>query len=625
MLDTTLATEFIPGTNIRGEVAGANWTFLLPQLELGRVICFGAPQAAALVTLARRADRVTVRCANAQQLQQVNVIREQYDLSNLCLMDATTSPASSLPALGFDLAVIVDGRSALRDLGWLANLQRVLTAKGLIYVEFGGPIERLWNGKALAALTERLGAAQVFWLTPLGGEMHTAVVMHDDATIDYFVHNRLYSSSVDLRVVKRTAQSLLRGQSRKPVQPQPLVRAAVASQADIAGGGGQKHRALLDLIGQVQRTLDSAERFVSRHRSLSHLTQRYGVLVGRAPAAELDRPPLYLCEIARTAGINLAGYRWGLSARGEYSSRKVLFFLFNGANQIPEYVVKMTRASALNPRLENESRALRVLHDKGVGDCETLPQVAFFGHHNDLAIVGETVIQGMPFEQQTSATAECLYVRAAIDWLIELGAATVNSTKVSPSQVAEALRSLFRRFTEIYRLSPEHHDFLSSQLTAIGQNPAGFPLVFQHGDPGTWNVMVSPTGRVAFLDWEAAETEGMPLWDLFYFMRAYGVLASRRAGIRNMLHGFVAQFLHDTAISALQIEATTRCCTRIGLPYDLVEPLFYTCWMHRALKEASRLAPSDVDRGHYISLLRLCIDQRAGATFQRLFSRQAAG
>src|SRR5215510_9626965 len=97
MLDTTLATEFISGTNVRGEVAGANWTFLLPRLELGQVICFGAPQAATLLTLSRWADQVMIRCANAQQLEQINTTSEQYDLSNICPIDATTCPISALP------------------------------------------------------------------------------------------------------------------------------------------------------------------------------------------------------------------------------------------------------------------------------------------------------------------------------------------------------------------------------------------------------------------------------------------------------------------------------------------------------------------------------------------------
>jgi len=40
MLELTLATQFVPGTNLRGEVSGANWMFLLPALDLERVICW---------------------------------------------------------------------------------------------------------------------------------------------------------------------------------------------------------------------------------------------------------------------------------------------------------------------------------------------------------------------------------------------------------------------------------------------------------------------------------------------------------------------------------------------------------------------------------------------------------
>jgi hypothetical protein len=625
MLDTTLATEFIPGTNVRGEVAGANWTFLLPQLSLGRVICFGAPSTAALVTLARRASKVLVRCAQPQQIQQLNAIGKQYDLDNISVSDPVAHPLAGLAPQSFDLAVFGDGLGALRDLGLLAHLQRILTADGLIYVEFGGPIERLWHAKALETLTNRFGVAQIFWLTPLGGEMHTAVPVQDEATTTYFVHQRLYSSSVDLRVAKRAAQAWLPARARKPAA-QPLRAQAAATGAtaierptQIRTGGRQKHKALLDLVGQVQRALDGAERFVSRNRPLNQWTQRYGVLIGGA-GAKLGQPPRYLCDIAQASGVNIANQRWGLSARGEYSSRKVLFFLFDGAKNEPEYVVKMTRAAALNPRLENERRALDLLASKGVGDHETVPQVAFFGHHHELAIVGETVVRGVPFEQRTSARASCAYVRQAIDWLIDLGAATVDRKGASPLQAAEGLDRLYQRFVDIYQVSEAHRSFLSAQLGAIRQSSGDFPLVFQHGDPGTWNAMVTPSERVAFLDWEAAEIAGMPLWDLFYFMRAFGVLAARRAGTRDMTRGFAEQYLQLTPIGDLLAEATRRACDQIGLVTSLVEPLFYTCWMHRSLKEATRLEQHNLERGHYISLLRMCIDQRNTPALQRLFA-----
>lgn len=112
----------------------------------------------------------------------------------------------------------------------------------------------------------------------------------------------------------------------------------------------------------------------------------------------------------------------------------------------------------------------------------------------------------------------------------------------------------------------------------------------------------------------------MPLWDLFYLMRAYGVLASRRSGTRDMTKGFAEQYLRDTSIGAMLVEATRRACERIGLVSLLVAPLFYTCWMHRSLKEATRLERSNLERGHYISLLRMCIDQRDTPALQRLFA-----
>ena len=46
------------------------------------------------------------------------------------------------------------------------------------------------------------------------------------------------------------------------------------------------------------------------------------------------------------------------------------------------------------------------------------------------------------------------------------------------------------------------------------------------------------------------------------------------------------------------------------MPGELVEPLFYTCWMHRALKESTRLTAGDLERGHYFSVLRASIKRR---------------
>jgi hypothetical protein len=334
------------------------------------------------------------------------------------------------------------------------------------------------------------------------------------------------------------------------------------------------------------------------------------VLVGRGALRSGDQPPAYLRRIASAAGVSIESHRWGLSARGEYRSRKVLFFLFNGSAETPEYIVKMTRDPALNPRLENEYRALAWLAERRIGDRETLPRAVFLGHHNDLAIVGETVIDGVPFEQRSTGAAGCPLAAAAIEWLTELGAASADTAAASGLEGSKALATLFDRFAQIYQLSPDQHAFLAGQIAAIGDSQGRFPLVFQHGDPGTWNIWVTPGQRVAFLDWEAAELQGMPLWDLFYFVRTYGSWSARAGSSGDVMKGFAGQFLSASPFQQLLIDATERYRARVGLPAELVEPLFYTCWMHRALKESTRLAAGSLDRGQYISVLRACIDQR---------------
>jgi hypothetical protein len=49
---------------------------------------------------------------------------------------------------------------------------------------------------------------------------------------------------------------------------------------------------------------------------------------------------------------------------------------------------------------------------------------------------------------------------------------------------------------------------------------------------------------------------------------------------------------------------------RVPVPTDAVLPLFHTCWMHRALKEATRLPANRLHAGHYVGLLLRGIEQQ---------------
>jgi aminoglycoside phosphotransferase len=568
MLDTTLATEFIPGTNLQGDVVGANWSYLLPNRELDQIVCLGAPPIASVMTLARIGRDVAVVSTDARASQQLGAASRRQGRSNVRVL-AAGGAALPFADSSVDLLLIADARGVqrlFRDPALQAEIQRVLTPAGLLYCEPHGLGDPAAGRAAGPKLLDGFGVPQLFWITPRVGEMQTAVPLHDAETTRYFYRHSLYSPSLRLRPLRR------------------------------------------------------AEQFLRKRKLFSGLMQRTGMLVGGTAAGLDERPPQYLRTLAQRAGIDLDQHRWGLSARSRFNSRKVLFFLFAPSSDEPEYIVKLTRDAAYNARLENECHALRLLHDRGLSAHGALPEVVFFGHHSDLAIVGETAINGAQFRARTKATADCPYARSAIDWLIDLGAATADPTAATPPHVAERLELLFNRFAQHYQLAPADRDFLTEQIALIAGSPAILPLVFQHGDSGVWNVMVRDDGVSVFLDWEAAEPQGMPLWDLFYFIRSFAMSVARTAGKQDSLSVFRQQFITDAPLSPLLIEATKRYCTRSGVPTQLVAPLFYTCWMHRALKEVTRLSAARLEQGHYVNLLRLCIEQRNAPVFRSLFS-----
>ena len=604
LLATTLAGEYRPGSNLKGEVAGANWLFLLPSLALETVLCLGIPSRASLRTLASFADRVLLLAGDAGGEERARQVVQALGMGNVqpLRLDGTGLP---LADRSVDLLVMasapvpappVDGPLAV-------ELLRLLKPGGHIFQEHRGARPPSIRAAGLAAVT--------FWVTPVtGGEIHTAVPVEDPTTARYFLEHRLFSPLATVLVQGR--KRALDGSKKAPGQG--------AGARPRGWKASLRSPAKRAVTGALQ-ALERGEAGLSRPRALRRWLGRHATLLSAQP---VDGPPRYLAQLAQEAGLSLEGFRWGLVARGDYSSRKLLFFLFEdeaGADGEPAYIVKMVRDPRFNPRLENEWQALEALARLDVLDPESYPRVAFAGHHAGLAMVGETNVAGAPFRERSQGTADCPHLHAAADWFTRLGAGTARLDGTNGQQTGAVLADLLARFQAIYRPDPALARFLEAQIRQLANADLPLPTVFQHGDPGTWNMRVTPSGKVALLDWEAAELQGMPLWDLFYFLRSYVVGAARKQGIAQRLEGFQRLFLAESPWSQAAVRFVDRYVQEVGVPREAVLPLFFTCWMHRSLKEANRLEPARLAQGHYVNLLRLCVEQQDSWTLQRLAQR----
>jgi SAM-dependent methyltransferase len=561
--EQALESQSVPGSNLKGSVDGANWCFLLPSLELGRVLAVGCPAPSSLATLSKLGDEVLVWADDERRFREI--------LANRSLRNVTTlsaDPGGALPLPDDDVDIVVFAEPWRERTGDDRNeLGRVLKPAGLVYAESRLPLARHRGSRGAGPQLDNTPGRVLLWAAPAWGELRFAAPAGDGAATAY----------LEERFLK------------------PFLR-----------------RRLLKRPGMVAARTPLANRVVRRRASI----------VTQAVESPLTAPPAYIRAIASEARVAIEGLRWAFAAPGAYSTQKALFFLFEDRATEPRCVVKITRDGRHNPRLENEWQALRLLQERGIGDERTRPSPLFFGHHAGLAIVGETAVVGRPFLERTQGSHGCPHARQVVQWLLDLGVSTAHPAS-DPSLVVGRLRALLARFEDLYRPDGETTALLEAQLAMLAANADDVRLVFQHGDPGPWNVVVTADGEPGFLDWEAADPDGMPLWDLFHFLRSFGLAVSQKAGTRDPNESFADQVLATSGLNRLLVETVRRFCHATGFSTRLVEPLFYLCWVHRAVKEASRLTEEELQSGRYVNLLRVAVTRRDAPGLQRLFSPPA--
>lgn len=554
ILEATLAADYTPGTNQSGDLACADWRFLLPSLTLGQVVSLGVPKLSTLRVLSPMAEAIHVF-----PLEQKRASLE--DLQGFDNVTVHAEAASALAKNSISLILFTDESEAQKLTSSeraLEDALRLLAPHGTIYLEsegFGTGLKARIRLKRL--LRDRLGDSQrSFWLTKQSGELRTAVPLHERAISAYFFSNVLYGMSFQKRMLSKGCRML--------------------SQLGLIDFANPQHATMIEK-GRV--------------------------------AAQFQCPPQFLCELAARSGVDINRYSFGLSARGKYNSNKIIFFLFAPQDSDPAVIVKMTRVDRFNDRLEHEWEMLSAVEQGGLAADGTYPAGLFFGYHQGLAVLGQKAMHGQPFRTATTARPDCPVAADAIDWITHLGRRSADAGIASPAIVSTQLGRLFDIFLRTYHLSEPHRSFLRDQIESIGKNNQPFPVVFGHGDAGSWNVIVNENGRATFLDWEAADPRGMPLWDLFYFLRSYGNWVSRRrARSRDALKNFRENFLERGPLNDLLVEATNRYCEIVGLNKSLVAPLFFTCWIHRALRQATWA--DELGNAHFVNLIRMCIDAR---------------
>jgi hypothetical protein len=565
MLDFLRSVPSAVGINLKGEQADTSWLFCLPSLELTRTLVLGSISPATLSALACLSDELGAADAGAKRRPRAGAGE-----ARAALLDE--QPIPRLIHLDSGNARELAGDSAA-----VARLEAVLESGGAIYVAPSGAVQAAASLRARLNITEtvRLGFGVSPPAAPRPQAARTAWMIPESAAV---------------------AVGLQRQRAR--------LRRLTERATSVALRRGAKAR-----VGPVSEP-DTALRIVDAHpgqKADDGALASHGVLL-RTGSEQL---PEYVRETAAHAGIELDPQRWSLAPPRGYRSQKVIFFT-RTLDGTP-CVVKLTQDPRYNRLLDNEARSLTALETLS-DPAFALPRPLFEGAHAGLATIGQSALSGRAFTSVSDGSPSCPTVGATVDAVTALALRT--AARGEAGAVGEALTDLLGRYVSIYAPAATERRFIERCVERLDRVSAALPVVFLHADTTVFNLLVTESGAVGLVDWENAEPRGMPLWDLLHFLQTYGVWSAQRSGARYSAATFRRQLLGESDFSGLLRRATRAYGEALALPDDSLEPLFHTCWMQQAVRQARQLRAADLGRGLYHRLLRSSIAASRRGSFR---------
>jgi thiamine kinase-like enzyme len=129
---------------------------------------------------------------------------------------------------------------------------------------------------------------------------------------------------------------------------------------------------------------------------------------------------------------------------------------------------------------------------------------------------------------------------------------------------------------------------------------AAMPLLFEHGDLGRPNLFLRGDGQMAVVDWERAESRGLPCHDFVFFLQYVSESVNRAFDQATEAEAFDDAF---TSRSAWAHPWLADYASLKGIQQDLLAELVLASWARSSAGLLSRIAPahaqqSKVDSDH---------------------------
>jgi hypothetical protein len=277
---------------------------------------------------------------------------------------------------------------------------------------------------------------------------------------------------------------------------------------------------------------------------------------------------------------------WLLLTGGLRSTSKVILLGFAHDEGRPTIAVKMPRVPDSAQAVEREGEVLRALQTRlGSTAPPGIPRALVCERVREIPVLVETAFTGAPL---LSAWTRNNYGDLALQAARWLGNLAGNRP---PSPQAKwrprLVDAVFTEFASTFGTVVDQK-FLRDLEAKLSDLPS-LPLACEQRDFSPWNVLLTPEGELAVVDWESAEVDGLPALDLIYFLVNSGFSLDRARRTGRFRESYRRTLDPSTETGSVYANCLDLYCRRVGVGQSTIPALRLLTWLVHSRSDYTRL------------------------------------
>ncbi|NUQ65495.1 MAG: aminoglycoside phosphotransferase family protein, partial [Pirellulales bacterium] len=256
------------------------------------------------------------------------------------------------------------------------------------------------------------------------------------------------------------------------------------------------------------------------------------------------------------------------------ASSHVVFLLLAEGRRDPIWVAKLPRLAGRSVSLEKTVANLRAVHAGKPGGFDSIPRVIAYEEYHGRPILLLTALAGTALDPALVRRDPTRCCESVLAWLGDMD--RPRTPRADDLWFERLVHRPLDLFGKTFPLSDEEAACLArtEKIVAILRE-SSLPLVFEHGDLSSPNVMRLHGGGIGVVDWELAEPQGLPAGDLFFFLTYVAFARHNARRTPGYLTAFQEAFFGPRAWALPHIRTYAA---RLAVPGESLTPLFVLCW-----------------------------------------------